>query len=299
MISRYSRHGIIWVDLESPTKEEIEHTIEEFDLGHLIAGEMIQNTIRSKVDLYDNFLYLVLHFPLINKNSKEDKDQEVDFIVGKKFLITIRYENIEPIKNFAKIFESDSLGDRSPDAKDNGGFIFMQLMKEFYKKSLHELESLTDTIKSIEHQIFTNQESSIVRRMSFTSRKLLDFKQAIRFHGEILRSYESASKRLFGEHYGYYAEIITSEYNKVNSILESHRDAITELQRTNDSLISNKSNEIMRNFTVMAFIMFTLTLIAGIFGMNTQSPDDFYLILIGMGATAFVMFAIFKIKRWL
>lgn len=305
MISRYSRHGITWVDLESPTKEEMEHTVEEFGLGRIVGEEMVENTIRSKVDLYEDFMYLVLHFPLIHKGSKEDKEQEVDFIVGKKFLITVRYESVEPIKKFAKIFETDALTENPKNHIDHGGFIFMQLMKEFYRKLLQELESMTESIRNIEHQIFSSEEHSMVRRMSFLSRKLLDFKQAVRFHDEVLRSYESSSKRVFGEEYGYYAELITSEYNKVNSILESHRDALMELQRTNDSLLSSKSNQIMRRFTVMAFIMFTLTVLVGVFGMNTknfiliENMTDFYKVLIGMGSVAFIMFAFFKIKRWL
>jgi magnesium transporter len=305
MISRYSRHGIVWVDLESPTKEEIEHTVEEFDLGRIVGEEMVENTVRSKVDLYEDFMYLVLHFPMVHKGGKEDKEQEVDFIVGKKFLITVRYEDVDPIKKFAKIFESDALSDSTENHIDHGGFIFMQLMKEFYRKLLIELETMTESIRNIEHQIFSSEEHSMVRRMSFLSRKLLDFKQAVRFHGEVLRSYESASKRVFGEEYGYYAELITSEYNKVNSILDSHRDAISELQRTNDSLLSSKSNEIMRHFTVMAFIMFTLTVVVGIFGMNTKefilikNMTDFYKVIFGMGAVAFLMFAFFKIKKWL
>lgn len=305
MISRYSRRGIIWIDLESPTKEEIDHTIEEFGISRPVGEEMVENTIRSKVDMYNDFLYLVLHFPLINKNSKDDKEQEVDFIVGEKFLITVRYEGVEPLKRFSKIFESDSLEDRSVDSKDHGAYIFMQIMKEFYKESLRELESLTETINFIERQIFGEQDKTIVRRISIASKKLLDFKQAIRFHGEILASYESASKKLFGQEYAYYSETIRSEYNKVSSILEGHRETIGELQLTNSSLLSTKSNEIMRRFTIMAFIMFTLTVFVGIFGMNTkefiliEDMTDFYKVLLSMGAVALVMFAFFKIKKWL
>jgi len=305
MISRYSRRGIIWIDLESPTKEEIDHTIEEFGISRLVGEEMVENTMRSKVDLYSDYLYLVLHFPVINKNSKNDKEQEVDFIVGERFVITVRYESVEPLKRFSKIFESDSLEDRSIDSKDHGAYIFMQMMKEFYKESLRELESLTETINFIERQIFGEQDKTIVRRISIASKKLLDFKQAIRFHGEILASYESASKKLFGHEYAYYSENIRSEYNKVSSILEGHRETIAELQLTNSSLLSTRSNEIMSKLTAMAFIMFTLTVFVGIFSMNIknivliESMDQFYTVLVSMVLIAILMFAFFKLKKWM
>lgn len=305
MISRYSAHGLTWIDLESPTPEETAHIVEEFGIPRLVGQEMLDNTLRSKVDLYPDFLYLILHFPIISHTASEGTEQEIDFVIGKKFLITVRYELVEPVNDFAKLFETNSLSDH-PTMATHGGFIFMQMMKAFYKKSLHQLEDMTGVLKQIERRIFSNQEATVVRDISHVSRKLLDFKQSIRFHGEVLKSYESASKRLFGEEYSYYAEVITSEYKKVNSILESHRDVLGELQRTNNSLLSSRSNEIMKNFTIMTFVMLPLTLITGIFGMNTvsnlifiKSITDFYFVIATMIITGIIMFLFFKLRRWL
>lgn len=305
MISRYTAHGLTWIDLESPTAEETMHVVEEFSLPKLVGQEMADHTLRSKVDLYPDFLYLILHFPTIGRDGAAAKDQEIDFIIGKNFLITVRYELVERVNDFAKLFETESMRSETTIAR-HGGFIFMQMMKDFYRKSLHELETLTQTIKNIEQQIFESNEASTVRRISATSRKLLDFKQSIRYHNEVLRSYESASKRLFGEEYSYYAEVITSEYRKVDNILENHRDVLAELQRTNDSLLTSKSNEIMKNFTIMTFVMLPLTLITGVFGMNTlpdlifiRNMQDFYFIIGAMLITGSIMFLFFKIRRWL
>ena len=266
---------------------------------------MSDHTLRSKVDLYPNFLYLILHFPIISPDARPSTEQEIDFIISKQFIITVRYEAVERVSEFAKVFEAHSLHS-DPSMSHHGGYIFMQMMKEFYRKSLIELEELTETIKDIERQIFENYEASTIRRISATSRKLLDFKQSIRFHGEVLRSYETASKRLFGDEYAYYSELITSEYRKVSSILESHRDVLSELQRTNDTLLTTKSNEIMKNFTIMTFVMLPLTLITGVFGMNTtpdlifiKSGNEFFFVIGAMIITGLVMFIFFKFRKWI
>jgi len=306
MISRYSAHGLTWIDLESPTTQEMEHIAEEFNIPRLVGREMLDHTIRSKVDFYPDFLYLVLHFPMSALQKNEDNEHEIDFIVGKQFLITARYEPLEPVTTFAKLFEADNLSEYPSAQHMHGGFIFMQMVKSFYRHSLKELEDMTAVLKEIEHRIFTNQQITIVRDISGMSRKLLDFKQSIRFHGEVLNSYESASNRLFGEASRYYAQSVTSEYKKVDSILESHRDVLGELQRTNDSLLTTKSNEIMKNFTIMTFVMLPLTLITGVFGMNTavdlifiKSVPDFFFILGAMVLTGIVMFLFFKLRRWI
>jgi len=305
MITRFAAHGLTWIDLESPTSEETAHIAEEFGIPHLVGEEMVDHTLRSKVDLYSDFLYLVLHFPVIGQGAAEGDEQEIDFIIGKKFLITVRYQHVESITEFAKLFETHTLANQVA-MTPHGGFMFMHMVKLLCRNSLHQLEELTETLKQIEKRIFTNNQVSIVRDISRSSRKLLDFKQSIRFHGEVLNSYESASKRLFGEEYAYYAEVVTGEYKKVNSILESHREVLGELQRTNDSLLSSKSNEIMKNFTIMTFVMLPLTLITGIFGMNTvpelifiKSLPDFFFIVGVMGITGVILFLFFKIRRWI
>ena len=305
MISRYTYHGLTWVDLESPTREEIVHVAEEFSLPQLVSEELFQNTLHSKVDLYDNLIYLILHFPLITAKSGENNEQEVDFVIGKKFIVTTRYETIDPMHTFAKLFEVHSLLDREK-MTSHAGFIFMEMMKEFYKSTLHELEDITNTIRHIERQIFTKNEKSIVKEISHASHKLLTFKQALRFHRNILLSYETASSRFFGSDYMYYASVITSEFNKVDTVLETHREILNELQRTNDSLLTSRTNDIVKRLTIITFVMMPFTVIGGLFYMNTtdnvifiKTINEFYAVVGSMVALSILIFIYFKRKKWL
>ncbi len=304
MISRYTYHDVTWVDVESPTKEEVVHIMEEFSIPDLVGEEMVSNTLRSKVELYDNLVYVILHFPIIKGANGKSEDQEIDFIIGKNFLITVRYDSIQPVQSFSKMFEKGIHAHERPQM--HGGYLFGQLIKELYKSSLDELDELTEIVKDIENRIFNGQEEAMVKKISHTGRKLLDFKQAIRFHHDILSSYEVTSTKLFGADYAYQANFITSEFNKVNSLLESNRDALSELQRTNDSLLSTKTNDIMRTFTIMTFVMMPLTIITGVFGMNTsdslifiENRSDFFFVVGAMTITGLVMFLFFKVRKWL
>lgn len=303
MISRHTYQGLTWVDLEKPTREEIIHILEEFSLPELIGEEMFASTLRSKVDLYDNFIYLILHFP--TGQSDGNPAQEIDFIIGKKFILTVHYEKIDPMHDFAGIFESQSFITKDK-TMSHAGFVFVEMLEQLYKTSLLELEDITTTISEIERRIFQGQEEAMVRKISSTSRKLLDFKQAIRFHKDVLTSYEIASTHFFGNDYKYYASMVNSEFSKVVSVLESHRDVLGELQRTNDSLLSSKSNDIMKTFTILTFVMLPLSIITGVFGMNTvaelifiRSLGDFFFIIAAMLLIGFVMFIFFKFRKWL
>jgi len=301
MISRYSHQGLTWIDLEIPSREEIVHISEEFNIPSIVGDEMFTNSLRSKVDLYDNFIYLILHFPDINNNGVIEDDLEIDFIIGKNFLITVRYETVVPIKEFSSMFETEGL---HSNVKNHGGVLFATMMKQIYKQCLLELDETTANIRDIEHRIFEGQEEKMVKILSHTRRKLLDFKQTTRFHTDILESYEAASKQFFGDDYHYYSTAIVSEFNKVNGLLQSHREILNELQQTNDSLLSTKSNEIMKTFTILTFVMLPLSVITGVFGMNASfvfinDLPDFFFIVAAMSLTGVVMFIFFKYRKWL
>lgn len=301
MISRYNHQGLTWIDLENPSREEIVHLSEEFNIPSVVGDEMFTNSLRSKVDLYDNFIYLILHFPDINNNGVIEDDLEIDFIIGKNFLLTVRYETVVPITEFSSMFETEGL---HTNTKNHGGILFASMMKQIYKQCLDELDTTTDTIRDIEHRIFKGEEEKMVKILSHTRRTLLDFKQATRFHNDILESYDAASTQFFGEEYKYYATAITSEFNKVNNMLHGHREVLNELQQTNDSLLSTKSNEIMKTFTILTFVMLPLSVITGTFGMNMSfvfihDISDFFFLVGAMLLIGLMMFIFFKYRKWL
>ena len=87
-------------------------------------------------------------------------------------------------------------------------------------------------------------------------------------------------------------------------MLQGQREVLNELQQTNDSLLSNKTNESMRTLTVMNFVIMPLTLIAGIFGMNAtfmfiHDLGDFFTIVACMLIIGILMFIYFRKKRWI
>ncbi len=303
MISKYKYKNLTWVDLESPTKEEILHIKEEYELPSLVAEELFTKTTRSKVDLYHDAIYLILHFPTVSHKHGSSSESEIDFVIGKDFLITTHYEFVDPLHDFSKVFEVNSILDKS-DMGTHAGFLFFYIMRELYKHTETELEEINATLMEIERNIFAGQESKMVQMISKTNRMLVDIRQAIRFHKETLQSFEEASKILLGKEFSYHASSILGEYEKVKNTLDSHKEILNELRETNDSLLSLKTTDTIKTLTIMSFVMMPLSLLAAIFSMDSniifiKNIHDFFSILTVMALIAFLMLLYFKRKKWL
>jgi magnesium transporter len=304
MVNRFTYRDIIWVDLESPTDNELYDIIDEFQVTPPVAQELKTPSLKPKVDLYKEFIYLILHFPAFKHSHISQSNQEVDFIIGKKFLITVHYDVVDPIHKFGKEFEVESILEKH-DLGNHAGLIFFHLIKKLYHSLEHELEFIGSELDEIEDAIFIGKEKEVVKFISEVSRDLLNFKQATSSHQGVLGSFEAAGNKFFGDDFDFFIKDILSEYYKIGRVIENHRESLLELRDTNNSLLSTKQNEAMKILAILAFITFPLSLIASVFGMNTQylpivgQDYDFWIILGIMGVLTLIFFLYFRYKDWI
>lgn len=304
MLTRYVQRNLTWIDLVSPTPQEVRSLMHEFNIDLLIAEELLVPSYKPKVERRGEHLYVILHFPVL-KGLGQRPEQEIDFVVGKHFLITARYASNDPLQAFAKAFEVNSVLGRDTSSMSHGGHLFAAMARNLYAALLSECEVLDRHLQDIEERIFGGDERRMVFDISQTGRTIHDFRQSLLPHLETLTSLEPVAAKVFGQEYAFYVRAVVGEYERARDMLEHLRDSLTELRETNNSLLSTKQNEIMKTLTVVAFVTLPLELIAAIFTIpahNTPilgSPGDFWIIVSAMTIFAAGFFVFFKRKGWL
>lgn len=303
MLTKYEHNGLVWIDLESPTRTEVQRVAAEFDIAPLIADELLLPSARARVELRPSYIYLILHFPAL-RHSHKTREQEVDFIIGQNFIITAHYDTIDPLHKFSKVFEANAILDKS-SLGDHAGYIFYFLVRKLYKAVEHEIEYVKHDLQLIEDHIFSNRQVEMVEAISRSSRDLLNLRQTVEPHRDTLHSLESDTVAFFGEDYAQYVKALADDYYRVHNHIMRSVDTLHELRETNNSLLTTRQNETMKTFTIMAFFTFPLTLIATVLDMpspyNPLSgvPYDFWLIIAILAGLALCMWAYFRRKSWL
>ncbi len=304
MLTRYGEHGLTWLDMIAPTPEEVRSVAQEFDLDPLFAQELLVASYKPKVERRGDCIYVILHFPTLRSRISRRSEQEIDFLIGKNFLITTRYENIDPLHSFAKAFEVNSVLKRN-SGHSHGGHLFVSMVRDLYQALVDESEVISNRLRDIEEHIFNGDEKRMVLELSHTGKIIHDFRQALVPHKEMLSSLDPVGSRLFGTEFSYYVRALEGSCARVSETLERQHDSMNELRETNNSLLSTKQNEIMKVLTIMAFVTFPLTLISSVFGMNTHylpivgAPGDFWIVIGMMFALALGFFSFFRHKGWL
>src|SRR3989344_7609554 len=303
MISRVQYKSLSWIDLYNPTREDIGVLVRDFKIHKQIAEELSNPTERSKVEPYKNELYMILHFPIYDHRLNGTKSYEIDFVIGKDFLVTTHYEEITPLVEYMERFRNTQ-GDIE-EKMLHGGFILFHLLRHLYRSHGDDLRKMELELATIEYYIFAGKHKDMVSRIGEANHTILDFKRALKMHKTTLASLETAGTEFFGSDFSYYLDVITGEFYKIWNVAEDGKELLDDLQKTNDSLLTTHTNEIIKNLTVMAFITFPLMLIASIFGMNTEHTPiigrtaDFWIVILVMLVGMLLMLFWFKYKKWL
>ena len=239
MITHHASKGLIWLDVSSPTDEEITGLVKRYSLHPLVGEELKRSSSLAKID----------------------------FVIGKNFLITSRNDTIEQLEYFSKIFEANSILNKDKeDTMEHAGHLFYFMVKKIYAGMCEDLENIKDSLVSAETRIFKGAERNMVEVLSDLSRELIDFKQTVRIHEEIWADvimYDHSP--LFGKDFVVYMRDLRDEFTRTRELIANGRELLADLRETNDSLLNTKQNDIIKRLTVVTFIFQPLTFIAALF----------------------------------
>ena len=303
MLNRYVHSGITWIDLENPTTAEIRLVMEEFNLSHFVAEELLLPTMKPRVEFHEGYLYTILHFPAL-RHTHKTSEQEVDFVVGEKFLITTHYDTIDPLHKFAKAFEVDSVLDKGV-MSEHAGYLFFYMLRRLYKSVEHELDSVKGDIVHIEQHMFSGHEVAMVRAISRCARDVLNLRQTIEPHRDILKTLQDDGRQFFDENFIPFLRSLENDYYRLHNHIMRLTDTLHEIRETNNSLLSTKEGETMRVLTTMALLTFPLVLILDVFTIESVhnpiygSEYDFWILLGIIVSAGGSMLWYFRHKKWL
>ena len=276
---------------------------EEFGLESLVAEELLFPSPKPRIEFYTDYVYLIFYFPAPRRN-RMTVEQEIDFVVGNTFVITTHYDAVDPLHKFSKILEVSSILDKTVQA-DHAGHIFFHMLKQLYRGIEAEIDQVRRDLLHVEEHIFSGHEVEMVKAISRSARDLLNMRQAIEPHREVLKTLETDGTRFFGEKFSPYLRALANEYYRVHNHIMRQADSLHELRETNNSLLSTKENETMRILTIMALLTFPLSLMVAILQIDTIHnpirglPYDFWIILGAVVGVGSCMLLYFKHKKWL
>ena len=304
MMTRHKLKNAVWIDLEQPTHEDIVAVAREAGFGERISREVIDPTPAPLVLSEERAVLLVVHFPALDDNDQPLDDHEVDFVVTRDFLVTVRYRVVPAIHELHKVLEANELLGATALSIEE---VLELITSKLFSSVRSQVNVTVRGLDKVEKALFREGSREAVHAISHANRALLHLEATLASQESPFANFLEVlqEREMFGPSFHDRVNRLIAERDQVARLLATHREVAAELRETNAALLNATQNEIMKTLTVITFIILPLTFIASLFQMNllggplSTNPHGFWIVVSGMLIISSLLTLFFARKRWL
>ncbi|MBA3359680.1 MAG: magnesium transporter CorA family protein [Thermoleophilaceae bacterium] len=266
-------HGLRWINIERPGSIDRAWLEEHFEFHPLDHEDVSSRNQRPKIDEYDDYLFIVLHFPVYDKAVGRLNAAELDIFIGPDYIITLPNSPVPPVEY---LFERCRSSEEVRDAmlSKGSGYLLYKIVDDSFDYCFPMLRKIGNKLERLEEDIFEGRSEEVVRDISNSKQEIINFRKVIRPQRPVLRDLERTKQRYLAEDIDIYFDDINDASERIWDMLENYKEVVEALEDTNESVLSHRVNEVLRVLTAFSLVILPLTLIASVFGMNVDLPFD-------------------------
>ncbi len=295
--------GLRWINIEAPGRREIAWLDEEFPFHELDLEDVQSRRQRPKVDDYPDYLFVVLHWPWYDKESQRLFPAELNAFIGRDYLITLPNVPLKPVSNFFLDLQADDEKRAEVFAKGSG-LLFYEVLDNLFGYCFPILERIGWKLDEIEDAIFEARTETSVRDISNVKQEIIAFRKIVSPQRPVLRQLDRDTRRFLTEDLEIYYDDLIDSSEKIWDTLDNYKEVVEALEHTNESLIADRQNRVLRILTVMSATLLPLTFVTGLFGMNVEVPWEgqhvgFWVVTAFLAALLGGLLLVFRWAKWL
>ena len=296
-----SSNAFVWVDLAAPSIPESLILSDTFAFHPLSVEDSMSVLQYPKIEPYDGYLYVVLHGIDFRQAEHGFATHDVDFFLGRNFLVTVHDGYSRSIANLRDHCpRNHNLMGEGPVA------LFHRIVDAMVDHYRPEVEKLQAAIDEIEERVFAHGDHHLVREILEEKRDVSSLRRVVTPQRDVIgrlarREFVDISSEMALRFRDVYDHLV-----RLNDEAFVFQDRITGILDAHLSSVSNRLNQVMKVLTVLTTVFMPLTLISGLWGMNVPLPQfpggeamQFWWLLGLMALIVTVMLSIFRRMRWI
>jgi magnesium transporter len=295
--------GLRWIHIEEPRQVDREWLEQHFNFHPLDFEDVYSRNQRPKLDSYDDYIFIVLHFPIFEKSSGRLLTAELDLFIGPDYLITLPDTPLPPLSAmFDRLRSREDL--REQNFSKGSGYLLYKIVDTNVDAAFPMLRKMGNKLERIEDDIFEGASGAVVRQLSNAKQEIINFRKVVRPMRAVFRDLERTKQRYLAEELEIYFDDITDAAERIWDILENYKEVVEALESTNESALSHRLNDNLSVLTALSVLLLPATLIASIWGMNVELPGDeglaeFWLLAIAMVISTGGAYLYMRRRGWL
>ena len=297
---------LTWIYIEKPDIPDVEYLAEHFNFNQLNLDDVLSRVQRPKIDEYSEHLFIVLHFPVYNKENRMTTPSEVDIFIGENYVVTIHKSG--DLKPLARFFNECLVDDRtcSQYLSRGTGFLLYHILDRLVNYCFPILNKLVDNVEKMEDLIFARAVPDTVHEIMLVRRDIIAFRRIIHPQIPVMEALERVEFPFLKEEQDVYFGDVADHIRKIWDSLEDGKEMVDGLVDTSNWLTSHNIQEVMRVWTIIMALLTVPGLIASIWSMNVRLPGTgvnsywpWITIVVLMIISTAITYLFFRRRRWI
>ncbi len=292
---------ILWVDVEQPDEVDQRLLHRVFQFHELAVEDAMAEIHHPKIETYGGVLYTILHGIVASPDTAGFVTQDVDFFLGRNFLVTVHNGPSRSIES-----ERSACTRNEQLLAEGAVSLFHRIVDRMVDHYGPEVDALEDRLETLENQVFDEPDRNPMR-------DLLGLKRDIAALRRVTLPERDAVGRLARREFPQISEALAYRFRDVHDHLVRLADEALFLQDRVTGLLdahlsnqSNRLNRVMKVLTIISTIFMPLTVLTGAYGMNVTLPhfpggegvQFWWIVGLMLGASGLMLW-FFRRMRWL
>jgi magnesium transporter len=289
-----------WIDIINPSEDAVDELMSTYNFHELDRDAIIESNQTARVDTYEHYLFVVLHFPKYDPKTKRYLTNEFNIFVSKDYLITVRYYASQSLDKLQDQLEK--AGKKKTTADISSGTILYQVIDQMLDKVFRSLERFGKDLRQIEKSIFDSRKAistTLIQEIMIKKRNIITLKHMIKPQIQAIKLLELRTKSMFSDSIEVYFENLDDKVQKIATDIELLQENIESIEGTLKTIFDMETNSTIKYLTIFSAFMLPLTLITSFFGMNIENVPFTDALVYGlMVATTLILFVVLGVLRY-
>jgi magnesium transporter len=310
-INKITRGNLTWVNIEKPTRQEMDYLAQNYPFHPLDLDDCLSKVQLPKIDEYEKYLFIILHFPVFDHRTRITKVSQVSIFLGKDFVVTVHNGDLKPFASLPGRCQQDDKVCEQYLGKDSG-YLMYRVVDALVDYCVPMVNKTLSNLDEIEDKVFDDKRSAshdvaILRRDIAAQRRII-----VQVKG-VVGDLERKAQRFTQADLKVYFGDINDHLARLWSNLDECQETI-EIYKDTDFLLSQeRTNRILALLTIVFTITIPATILGTFYGMNINLPGGltpgvwtawgtyttFIVVLLISLLPGALMFWLFRRWRWI
>ena len=306
-----SNNRVTWIDIKNPTREKLKTLETHYSFHELNIDDCLSKIQIPKVDNYENQVFAILHFPIIDREQSIPKPTQLAIFAGSDYLITVQQDVLKPLSEMFQICKTDVV-QRDSLMGNSPGYLLHRIIDMLVDDLLHILIKVEGNLDGIEDLVF-DEKTAVAKDISMLRREITALRRIIYPLKRTVLTISKEIQRFSEEDLSPYFDDVSDHIDKAIEAVDGSKETIDIFKDTDFMLSTEKSNKILAILTILFTLSIPATVIAAYYGMNVNLPGGietgaatflgpytaFIILIVASSVPAAIMMYWFKRQEWL